>query len=124
MQDKVGDFLNTGGGELQDFMKNVGTQAGLTADKLRHMSGPDALQAMYNAIEKANIAMPEQVNYLEAMGDEASLLIPYLRNGGEGFKLWGDAAEKAGAKMDEKTCLLYTSPSPRDGLLSRMPSSA
>ena len=29
-------------------------------------------------------------------------------------------AEKAGAKG----CLLYTSPSPRDGLLSRMPSSA
>ena len=25
---------------------------------------------------------------------------------------------------DIKTCLLYTSPSPRDGLLSRMPSSA
>ena len=27
-------------------------------------------------------------------------------------------------KMKEDTCLLYTSPSPRDGLLSRMPSSA
>ena len=26
--------------------------------------------------------------------------------------------------IDVKTCLLYTSPSPRDGLLSRMPSSA
>ena len=26
--------------------------------------------------------------------------------------------------MNIKTCLLYTSPSPRDGLLSRMPSSA
>ena len=25
---------------------------------------------------------------------------------------------------NHKTCLLYTSPSPRDGLLSRMPSSA
>ena len=25
---------------------------------------------------------------------------------------------------DKNTCLLYTSPSPRDGLLSRMPSSA
>ena len=25
---------------------------------------------------------------------------------------------------DDKSCLLYTSPSPRDGLLSRMPSSA
>ena len=30
--------------------------------------------------------------------------------------------EKSGA--DLITCLLYTSPSPRDGLLSRMPSSA
>ena len=27
-------------------------------------------------------------------------------------------------KVDSYTCLLYTSPSPRDGLLSRMPSSA
>ena len=27
-------------------------------------------------------------------------------------------------KNDYKVCLLYTSPSPRDGLLSRMPSSA
>ena len=27
-------------------------------------------------------------------------------------------------KEEDQTCLLYTSPSPRDGLLSRMPSSA
>ena len=27
-------------------------------------------------------------------------------------------------QVDADTCLLYTSPSPRDGLLSRMPSSA
>ena len=30
----------------------------------------------------------------------------------------------SGGKIDQETCLLYTSPSPRDGLLSRMPSSA
>ena len=30
---------------------------------------------------------------------------------------------EAGATLDQ-ACLLYTSPSPRDGLLSRMPSSA
>ena len=28
------------------------------------------------------------------------------------------------AQISARTCLLYTSPSPRDGLLSRMPSSA
>ena len=35
---------------------------------------------------------------------------------------WDIAAIKE--RMKGKTCLLYTSPSPRDGLLSRMPSSA
>ena len=34
------------------------------------------------------------------------------------------AMAKAGADLYIPTCLLYTSPSPRDGLLSRMPSSA
>ena len=34
------------------------------------------------------------------------------------------ALEKMKHKGDSYTCLLYTSPSPRDGLLSRMPSSA
>ena len=29
-----------------------------------------------------------------------------------------------GPKIEEYSCLLYTSPSPRDGLLSRMPASA
>ena len=32
--------------------------------------------------------------------------------------------ETCGALETDNTCLLYTSPSPRDGLLSRMPSSA
>ena len=33
-------------------------------------------------------------------------------------------APKEEPKAEDKPCLLYTSPSPRDGLLSRMPSSA
>ena len=37
-----------------------------------------------------------------------------------GFSVFKNAAENALYKI----CLLYTSPSPRDGLLSRMPSSA
>ena len=34
------------------------------------------------------------------------------------------AMHDAAAHYEHSTCLLYTSPSPRDGLLSRMPSSA
>ena len=43
-------------------------------------------------------------------------------------KKYGEAVKACEAALDkvddQKTCLLYTSPSPRDGLLSRMPSSA
>ncbi|MCK6052516.1 hypothetical protein [Moraxella osloensis] len=102
-QDKVGDFLSTGGGELQDFFKNVAPQAHLTADALRRLSGPEALQAMYDAMEKAKLSQSEMVFYMEGIADEASSLIPLLRDGGAGFKLWANAAENAGAVMDEKT---------------------
>ena len=37
---------------------------------------------------------------------------------------YGEAHVPEGAFYKNRTCLLYTSPSPRDGLLSRMPSSA
>ena len=43
------------------------------------------------------------------------------------FKAHQDVADfllAKGAKLDIHTCLLYTSPSPRDATLSRMPSSA
>ena len=40
------------------------------------------------------------------------------------FALGGNQALDETAVSDASGCLLYTSPSPRDGLLSRMPSSA
>ena len=41
-----------------------------------------------------------------------------------GGLLEADTLEVKRDFIAHKTCLLYTSPSPRDGLLSRMPSSA
>ena len=40
------------------------------------------------------------------------------------FGFGGDACDGRVRADPGSTCLLYTSPSPRDGLLSRMPSSA
>ena len=40
------------------------------------------------------------------------------------FKPVGNVVEKREKFVSNNICLLYTSPSPRDGLLSRMPSSA
>ena len=52
--------------------------------------------------------------------DVMHMLSDYIMNMEDRIDCYGDDAD-----MDEdKACLLYTSPSPRDGLLSRMPSSA
>ena len=39
-------------------------------------------------------------------------------------RMWRHDRLKMPARVLSQVCLLYTSPSPRDGLLSRMPSSA
>ena len=57
---------------------------------------------------------------------KASDLISNDRNKshGDAFNNHAEIAEFWNIFLDKKFCLLYTSPSPRDGLLSRMPSSA
>lgn len=103
VQDKVGDFLSTGGGELMDFFENVAPQAGVTAEQFRKLSGPDALQLFYNTLDRANLSQAEMTFYLEGIASDAAVLIPLLADGGEGFRLWAEAAENAGAIMDAET---------------------
>ena len=55
--------------------------------------------------------------------DELWLNWPHIPTGGFGPANWVKSQPVA-PEGEYETCLLYTSPSPRDGLLSRMPSSA
>ena len=55
----------------------------------------------------------------EVMGDITELAAKYSQMGADELVFYDISAS-----TEDKTCLLYTSPSPRDGLLSRMPSSA
>ena len=54
----------------------------------------------------------------------ADLRLEDLYKSNEFQKSFGKVELTAGMNWLDWTCLLYTSPSPRDGLLSRMPSSA
>ena len=55
--------------------------------------------------------------------DDNGQVVRYVRHANGGGLVSPRARVHEGA-MVASTCLLYTSPSPRDGLLSRMPSSA
>lgn len=103
VNDKVGDFLNTGGGEMADFFEQIAPKVGVTADQFRNLSGSQALGLYVSSLEKAKVSQSEMTFYLEAIANDATLLLPLLRNNSDGFRRFGDAAQAAGAIMDDKT---------------------
>lgn len=103
VNDKVGDYLNTGGGEMLDFFEQIAPKVGVTADQFRNLSGSQALGLYVSSLEKANVSQSDMTFYLEAVANDATLLLPLLRNNSEGFRRFGEAAEAAGAIMDDKT---------------------
>ncbi|MFG0924213.1 phage tail tape measure C-terminal domain-containing protein [Pseudomonas sp. CJQ_8] len=105
VNDKVGDFLNTGGGGMADFFEQIAPKVGVTADQFKNLSGSQALGLYVSSLEKAKVSQSDMTFYLEAIASDATALLPLLRNNAEGFKKYGDAAEAAGAVMDEKTIL-------------------
>lgn len=82
VQDKLGDFSATGGGEFKDWMDNIAPKVGLTIEKLQQMAGPDALVAIQNAMDATNVSAAEQVFYLESIANDVSVLQPLLQNHG------------------------------------------
>jgi len=101
VQDKLGDFIATGGGEFKDFFENVAPLVGLTAEQLQKLSGPEVLVAVKKAMDDANISAAEQVFYLEAIGNDASKLIPLLENNGEALRQAAERARELGLALDE-----------------------
>ncbi|MBH3469719.1 phage tail tape measure protein [Pseudomonas putida] len=105
VNDKVGDFLNTGGGGMADFFEQIAPKVGVTAEQFRNLSGSQALGLYVSSLEKAKVSQSDMTFYLEAIASDATALLPLLRNNSQGFKEYGDAAEAAGVVMDETTIL-------------------
>jgi len=103
VNDRVGEFLETGGGPMLDFFKNIAPYVGVTADQFRNLSGPQALGLYVKSLEKAGLSQQEMTFYLEAMASDTTSLIPLLRNGGKGMADLADQADNLGIILDDKT---------------------
>jgi len=99
VNDRVGDFMATGGGPMADFFENIAPKVGVTAAQFEKLSGPEALQLYVSSLEKAGVSQQQFTFYMEAMASDATLLLPLLRNNGKEMARLGDAAEEAGAVM-------------------------
>lgn len=100
-QDKVGDFIQTGGGALADFFENIAPRVGVTAQQFQKLNGKDALQLYVDSLQRANVSQNDFIFYLEAIASDSALLLPLLRNNGEAFGLLADEAEHLGVILSQ-----------------------
>jgi len=100
-QDRVGDFLTTGGGPMLDFFEQIAPRIGVTANEFRNLSGPEVLQKYVDSLQRANVSQDQFVFFMEAMASDSSQLIPLLRDQGAELAVIADEAEKAGRILSD-----------------------
>ncbi|CAM3306914.1 hypothetical protein [Halomonas lysinitropha] len=91
--DKIGDAYTNGGGEAKDAIDALG----LSLDTLIGMSPDEQLLAIANALDSMPPA--SQVNIMESLANDASLLLPLLRDNAAGLRELTDEANQLGAIM-------------------------
>ena len=80
--EKLGEFIATGGGGFKDFFEQVAPQVNLTAKELQGLSGPQVLGRVKSALDAANVPLEQQSFYLESIASDTTNLIPLLANEG------------------------------------------
>ena len=81
--EKIGEFIATGGGGFVDFidvMKLSSSEANVLAREFQNMSGPEVLQAMTKQMEEAGISGNQMSFALEGVASDATDLIPLLKD--------------------------------------------
>ena len=101
VNDKMGDYAQTGGGAMADFFEFIAPKVGVTAEQFKNLSGADALQLYVSSLEKANLSQADMTFYMEAIASDSTLLLPLLEKNGEAYKVLADEAEAYGAVLSE-----------------------
>ena len=107
------------------FFPGLNTVTGLSLGKGPNSSGPDATfdEATFSSVPRSADWLLASYNNQKQSSTYLnfdSLVGPISLNDPDNTKIFG----KKDTTITSYTCLLYTSPSPRDATLSRMPSSA
>lgn len=101
VNDKMGDYAQTGGGAMADFFEFIAPKVGVTAEQFKNLSGADALQLYVSSLEKANLSQADMTFYMEAIASDSTLLLPLLEKNGEAYKTLAKEAEEYGAIISE-----------------------
>lgn len=101
VNDKFGDFFQTGAGPLADFFEQIAPKVGVTAEQFRKLNSRDALQLYVESLEKANVSQADMTFYMEALANDATALIPILKNGGQQLSAMEQEFKDLGLSIDD-----------------------
>jgi len=101
VNDKVGDFLQTGGGPLKDFFENIAPAVGVTAEQFKGLAGDEALGLYVSSLEKANLSQSEMTFFMEAIANDATLLTPLFKDNSRELKRLSDQADEFGVVLSD-----------------------
>jgi hypothetical protein len=82
VNDKFGDYIQTGAGPLADFFENIAPKIGVTAEQFKGLSSEQILGLYVSSLEKANVSQAEMTFYMEAIASDATLLTRAFANNG------------------------------------------
>ena len=101
VNDRVGDFIQTGGGEFVDIFEKILKPIGMTKDALKEMSSPQVLQAVATGMEKLGLNVQETTFFFEALASDASALSPLLAQNGKLIKQISQEIENKGLLLTQ-----------------------
>lgn len=74
--EKLGEFIATGGGGFKDFADRMQMDISDVRTAFAGLSGPQVLGKMKSMLEAANVPLKQQVFFFESVASESSKLIP------------------------------------------------
>ncbi|MCK9515665.1 MAG: hypothetical protein M0Q87_06390 [Ottowia sp.] len=102
VNDKVGEFLQTGSGPMKDFFENIAPKVGVTAEQFARLGGPEALQLYTTSLQKAGVGQKEATFYMEALASDATALLPLLKDNGKAMNNLASEAQDMGLVMSDQ----------------------
>lgn len=100
VNDKFGDYFQTGAGPLADFFENIAPRVGLTAEAFKGLSSEQALGKYVKALEDANVNQQEMTFYMEAIASDATALLPIFKNNSAAIEETARKAKELGLSFD------------------------
>lgn len=100
VNDRLGDFRQTGAGPMADFFENIAPQVGLTIESFENLSSSDALRLYVSALEEANANQSDMTFYMEALASDATLLLPLFQQNGRAIDDMAASAARLGLSID------------------------